>query len=153
VWPWVLLGIVILFLGGCFAFVALIGSSIDSSRTSSPSTSRTALPPTPPSDLQGLTPTSHYTPAPTWNPGEADFLIVIHSALSDWQFTNDPGNDAALVDLGHKTCNTLQAGASERQAIDWLAHHSPTSTMPYSDVRLFVHQAEGHICPDVYVAP
>ncbi|WP_205876349.1 DUF4352 domain-containing protein [Mycobacterium camsae] len=30
VWPWILLGIVVLFFGGCFAVVGVVGSSIDS---------------------------------------------------------------------------------------------------------------------------
>ena len=38
-WPWILLGVVILFFGGCFALVAVVGSAMDAGDTDNPSAS------------------------------------------------------------------------------------------------------------------
>ena len=47
VWPWVLLGVVVLFFGGCFAFVGLVGSAMHASsqhRSSENSAPSAAMP-------------------------------------------------------------------------------------------------------------
>lgn len=161
----ILKGIVVLVLVGLFAWACLSQHTGTTTPTTPPSpsnagnpalttkpSSTTPTPALPPTDL--ITPKPQtYTPAPTWSPGEADFLIGIHSALSDWQFTNDPGNDAALVDLGYNTCKTLLSGMSEPDVIDALRRYGPTATLPELDRRIFVHSAEVYICPRVHVAP
>lgn len=148
--------IIVLVLIGMFAWACLSGTSITSTPTSPPSTPTTAVitpsSATPPPTL--LTPTPRtYTPAPTWSPGEADFLLGMHDGFWDWPFAQDPGNDAALVDLGHNTCRTLQTGMSEPDVIDALGRYGPTATLPETERRLFVHTAEVYICPGVHVAP
>jgi Domain of unknown function (DUF4352) len=52
VWPWVLLGIFVLFFGGCFAFVGLIGSAVHSS--SQHRSSESAAASAPPASMPGI---------------------------------------------------------------------------------------------------
>jgi hypothetical protein len=86
VWPWVLLGVVILLLGGCFAsFVALVGSSVDSSPSATTSARHT--PPTP----------------------DERYLYILKSNVAG--ITNTDG-DAGLIRGGHAVCDALQAGRS-----------------------------------------
>lgn len=143
--------IVTLVLIGMFAWACL---SIHTG-TTTPATAPSAPPPTaqiappsapssasapmaPPPDL--ITPEPQtYTPAPTWSPGEADFLIGVHNAFWDWPFALDPGNDGALVNLGYNACKSLISGMSEPDVIDALGRYGPTATRPESDIRLLVH--------------
>jgi hypothetical protein len=48
-----------------------------------------------------------YTPAPTWSPGEADFLFAIHAAFHDDPLARDHP-DEVLVDWGRTTCGLLR---------------------------------------------
>jgi hypothetical protein len=93
-----------------------------------------------------------YTPAPTWSPGEADFLFAVHAAFHDDPLARDHP-DEVLVDWGRTTCGMLRAAQRDdnrdKEVIAELTNEGPTAGAPYSDVRLFVHASVAYLCPDL----